>query len=192
MANRELAPWTRGGGATPYARDPFSLFRYEMDRLFDDFFAPAEGRSFAAPRAGEGGAQAMLRPSIDVDESEKAYTVTAELPGLGEDDVELNLAENTLTLSGEKRAEREETEGGRRWTERSYGRFSRTIPFPTEVDADKVEARFKNGVLTVTLPKNEKARDKTRRIEVRADNGGGEAKASDAGQTSAAPGGAAR
>lgn len=163
MNNRDLTPWSRGV-PTSFA-DPFSSFRREMDRLFDDFFAPAgEGRSFGAPTQATA---ALLRPSIDVEETEQSFVVSAELPGLSEQDIELNLHENALTISGEKRSERKEEKGGRRYAERSFGRFERTIPFPSEVDADRVDASFKNGVLTVTLPKNEKARDKTRRIEVR-------------------------
>jgi len=171
MANRDLTPWNRGGGLTPLGRDPFSSFRSEIDRLFDDFFAPVagEGRNFAP--SGQPAAAALVRPNIDVDETDQAYRVTAELPGLTEKDVELNLRENTLTISGEKRSEHEEERGGRRYSERSFGRFERTIPFPHEVNADRVDATFQNGVLTITLPKDEKARDKTRRIEVRAQGG---------------------
>jgi len=168
MANRELTPWSRGG-LTPFGRDPFSSFRHEMDRLFDDFFAPATGEGRNAAASGQ--AAALVRPNIDVDETDQAYRVSAELPGLTEKEVELNLRDNTLTISGEKRLEREEEKGGRRYAERSFGRFERTIPFPVEVDADRIDAVFRNGVLTVTLPKNEKAQDKTRRIEVRSQGG---------------------
>ena len=161
MANRELTPWTGGRGLAPFGRDPFTSFRHEMDRLFDDFFAPAEPRSFG----GNGGA--LLRPSVDVAETEQAYTVTAELPGLEQKDVELNLRDNALILSGEKRQESHDENGGRTYTERSFGRFERVIPLPEEVDADRVEANFKNGVLKVTLPKNPKAQDKARRIEIK-------------------------
>jgi HSP20 family protein len=161
MANRELTPWTGGRGLSPFGRDPFTSFRHEMDRLFDDFFTPTEQRSFG------GDAGVTLRPSVDVAETDQAYTVTAELPGLEQKDVELNLRDNALTLSGEKRQESHEENGGRSYTERSFGRFERVIPLPEEVDADRVEANFKNGVLKVTLPKNPKARDKTRRIEIK-------------------------
>ena len=161
MANRELTPWTGGRGLSPLGRDPFTSFRHEMDRLFDDFFAPAEQRSFG------GGNGVTLRPSVDVAETDQAYTVTAELPGLEQKDVELNLRDNALTLSGEKRQESREENGGRSYTERSFGRFERVIPLPEEVDADRVEANFKNGVLKVTLPKNPKAQDKARRIEIK-------------------------
>ena len=168
MANRDLTPWRRGG--TPaLGGDPFAGFRREMDRLFDDFFAPAETRSFASPAHAE----RALMPSIDIDESEAAYTVTAELPGIDPKDVELDLRDNALAIRGEKRSERNEDDGGRRYAERSYGRFERVIPLPAEVDAEKVEASYENGILKVVLPKNPRARDKTRRIEIRGAAGNG-------------------
>lgn len=161
MANRELTPWTGGRGLAPFGRDPFASFRHEIDRLFEDFLAPIEQRTFG----GDGGA--LLRPSVDVAETDQAYTVSAELPGLEQKDVELNLRDNALTLSGEKRQETSESNGGRSYTERTFGRFERVIPLPQEIDADNVAATFKNGVLKVTLPKNPKAQDKTRRIEIK-------------------------
>lgn len=160
MANRDLTPWTGGRGLSPFGRDPFTSFRREMDRLFDDFFVPTEQRSF-------GGDGATLRPSVEVAETDQAYTVTAELPGLEQKDVELNLRDNALILSGEKRQETNQDNGGLSYTERSYGRFERILPFGEEVDPDHIEAKFKNGVLTVTLPKNPKAKEKARRIEIR-------------------------
>ena len=179
MANRDLSPWSRGTGLSPLGgRDPFGSFRREMDRLFDDFFAPVEGRSFAGqPATRNGGAMAALWPSLDVDETDQAYVVTAELPGLDAKDVQLDLKDNALTLSGEKRSEHKEENGGRRYSERSFGRFERTIPFPAEIDADKVEARCANGVLTITLPKNAPARDQARRIQIQGANGEGAAAA---------------
>jgi HSP20 family protein len=165
MPNRELTPWTGSRGLTPFSRDPFTSFRREVDRLFDDFFSPVEARSFAAPAAAT--RAAAVWPSIDVNETDQAYVVTAEAPGLEDKDVELNLRDNVLTISGEKRQEHKEEDRGRTYAERFYGRFQRTIPFDAEVDADKVQATFKNGVLTVNLPKNPQARDKTRKIEIK-------------------------
>jgi HSP20 family protein len=163
MPHRNLAPWAPSRGLTPLGRDPFTSFRRQMDRLFDDFFAPFEST------AGEGAALAPIGrwPSLDVDETDQAYKVTAELPGLEQKDVEVNLRDNVLTISGEKREERNEGEGGRHYTERTFGRFERAIPFNVEIDADKVQAKFKNGVLTIELPKNPKAREKMHRIEVK-------------------------
>jgi HSP20 family protein len=163
MANRDLAPWGRSRGISPLTRDPFTSFRREVDRLFDDFFNPAEARSFGSPPA----LAAAVWPSLDVDETEQGYRVTAELPGLDLGDVQLNLSDNVLTISGEKRSETRDEKGGRTYSERSYGRFQRAIPLDAEIDADKVEARFKNGVLTVELPKNPRAQDKTRKIDIK-------------------------
>lgn len=162
MANRDLAPWTGSRGLTPLERDPFTSFRRQMDRLFDDFFAPMETRSFAAPASSR-----VSWPSVDVHETDQAYKVTAELPGLEQKDVEVTLRDNALMISGEKRQEHKEEDGGRTYAERTFGHFQRIIPLEAEVDADKVRASFKNGVLTVEAPKNPAARDKTRRIEIR-------------------------
>jgi HSP20 family protein len=178
MANRELTPRTsgyssRGTGLTSFGGvDPFASFRREMDRLFDDFFTPAEPRSFAAQGGGSGRGLGVW-PSLEVSETEQAYTVSAELPGLDPKDVQIELRDNALTISGEKRSERNEEDGGRRYSERSFGRFERTVPLEAEVDADKVEASCQNGVLKITLPKNAQARDKTRRIEIKGRDGAG-------------------
>jgi HSP20 family protein len=173
MANRDLTPWSRATGLTSFGgRDPFMNFRREMDRLFDDFFAPAETRSFAA---GQSPTTQTLSawPRIDVQEGDQAYTITAEVPGMDPKDVQLDLRENALIISGEKRAERNEEAQGRRYSERSYGRFERVIPFESEIDTDRVEATCSNGVLTITLPKAAQARDRTRRIEVKPQAEGG-------------------
>lgn len=97
-------------------------------------------------------------PRIDVVEREGEYLVTAELPGLEEKDFQLEVHGNALTLTGEKRVEREEERKGWRWSERSYGSFRRSIQLPDHVAADKASAAFRNGVLTITLPKAEHAR----------------------------------
>ncbi|HUO88950.1 MAG TPA: Hsp20/alpha crystallin family protein [Rhizomicrobium sp.] len=159
MANRELSPWRGGQVGWPF--EPFSSFRQEIDRLFDDFFAPSRG--VAAP-GGNGG---MLRPSIEMTEDDKAYHVTAELPGLDMKDINLDLRENTLSISGEKKSEKTEQGEGTHYSERTYGRFERMIALPDEVDADKVDAHFKNGVLTIDLPKNPRAVEKARKIEIK-------------------------
>lgn len=161
MPNRDIAP-RREPRLSPFAADPFTALRRDMSRLVDDLWSPAEPRAFAPPASGG------VWPSLEVKETDQAYEVTAELAGLEQKDVQLELRDNILTLSGERRDERREGDGGRFYTERTYGRFGRTIPFDHEVDPDKVEATFRNGVLNISLPKNPRARDKTRRIEVKA------------------------
>lgn len=162
MPNRDLAPWTRSRGIAPFARDPFTSFRQQIDRLFDDFLTPFDSTRGLTTEQDGG-----VWPSVDVEETDKAYKVTVELPGMEQKDVEVTLRDNALIISGEKRREHKEENGGRTYAERSFGRFMRSIPLDTEVDADKVQAKFKNGILAVELPKNPAARDKTRRIEVK-------------------------
>ncbi len=164
MSISDLTPWTGGRTLTPMTsvgRDPFNTFRRQMDRLFDDYFTPAEARTF-----GVGGAGVAMAPVVDVHESDKTITVTAELPGLDQKDVEIKLRDDALILRGEKRDEQKLDGGGRAYTERTFGRFERIIPLTAEVDPDKTRAVFKNGVLTVELPKNAKAQDLARRIEI--------------------------
>ena len=128
------------------AGDPFG----SLDRAFEGLWRSA-GPATAAPPAG-------FAPRIDVVEREAEYLVTAELPGLEDKDFQLEVHGNVLTLSGEKRAEHEGERNGWRWSERAYGSFRRSIQLPVEVASDKASAAFRNGVLTVTLPKAEHAR----------------------------------
>lgn len=158
MPNRGLTPRNDSEDMSLPAHDPFLVFRREIDQQFDSFFAPVEGRT------GEGGSLAAW-PRIDVHESEAAYTVIAELPGLEAKDVDLNLRDNSLTFSGQKRQEEKSEQGGRMWVERSFG--ERTIPFDNEINAEGIEASCKNGVLTVILPKSEQAQDRTRKVEIK-------------------------
>ena len=161
MSVRDLIPWGRSNTRAPSVyrdddRSPFLSLHREMNRMFDDFFRDFDMR---LPMATGG-----QWPQLDVAETDKEVTVTAELPGMEEKDVELLLEDGVLTLKGEKRAETEDND--RQFSERYYGRFERRIPLDAEVQADKIEARFKNGVLTVTLPKDPEAQPKARRIAI--------------------------
>lgn len=120
-----------------------------LDRVVDGFW---RGLGSNAP------AQAGFAPRIDVVEREGEYLVTAELPGLEEKDFHLEVHGSALTLSGEKRVEREEERKGWRWSERACGSFRRAIQLPDDVASDKASATFRNGVLAITLPKAEHAR----------------------------------
>jgi HSP20 family protein len=163
MTFRDLIPWGRSHETAPVAyrdRDPFLALHREVNRLFDDVF-----RSFDRPfRDGHLAAFSDAWPSIEVSDDDKEIRVVAELPGLEERDVEVLLDNGVLTLRGEKKAEVEDRD--RRFSERFYGRFERRIRLDDEIDEDNVSASFRNGVLTVRLPKTEKARSKTRRIAI--------------------------
>jgi len=135
---------------------PLSTFQREMNRLWDSFFS--EG----APWQGE------WAPTVDVSETEGSVVVKAEVPGMERDDIEVSLTGDTLTIQGEKKDERKESKGSYRLVERRYGTFSRTIPVPQGIEADKVTAEFKNGVLTINLPKTEETRTKKIQIQEKA------------------------
>jgi HSP20 family protein len=161
MALSDLIPWSQGRNvpARTDATEPFVSLHREMNRLFDDFW-----RGFGAGLPGPG--QAVAWPNVEIGETEKEVQVTAELPGLDDKDVELLLADNVLMLRGEKKGGTEDKV--RHVSERFYGRFERQIPLGVEVEQDKVMANFRNGVLTVTLPKAPNAQAKAKRIPVNA------------------------
>lgn len=168
MAMRRLLPSLWGAPAVPAGQEsahPFSALQQEMNRMFDDFFQGAAVSPFPAA----GGRTGMFHPSVDVREGEKEIVVQAELPGLDEQDVELLLEESSLVLKGEKKLEKEDQGKGYHYVERACGSFHRVIPLPRGLDAKKAEARFKNGVLTVTLPKLEPAKAKEKRIAIQSE-----------------------
>ena len=110
----------------------------------------------------------MTAPAVDVAETEKAYEITAELPGLDGKNVEVKFADGILTIKGEKQEEKEEKKKDYYLSKRSYGSFQRSFQVPDSVDPDKIEASFKNGVLTVTLPKNADSQKTAKKITVKA------------------------
>jgi HSP20 family protein len=140
--------------------NPLLALQRDMSRLFDEFW-----RGFDLP-APFGEAWGSFTPRVDVEETDTEVRVTAELRGLEEKDLEVHLTDDALVLEGEKREDHEDEKQG--WRERSFGRFEGSIPLPCEVDADHVSAQFKNGVLTVLLPKSPGARERSKRIQITA------------------------
>jgi HSP20 family protein len=161
MAIRDLIPWNKNQqlATTGDAYDPFLTLHREMNRLFDDVF-----RGFG--NFGRVGASLMEGrfswPRIELDETDKTVTVSAELPGLNEKDVQVEIANGVLSIRGEKQSE---TDNGGRYSERYYGSFERRIPLE-DVQEDKAEANFRNGVLTVSLPKTEQPAQSVKRIAI--------------------------
>jgi HSP20 family protein len=155
--------------STPQAWNPFQNLREEIDRLFDDFGLGQPLRrslSAAEPLFRRGLTRATL-PAVDVVESEKAYEITAELPGMDDKNIEVKVADGRLTIKGEKQEEKEEKEKDYYLHERRFGSFERSFDVPESVDTDKIEASFKKGVLTVTLPKKPEAQKPAKKIEVK-------------------------
>ena len=170
MAVRDLIPWGRSRSSVPSMApsdevSPFVALHREMNRLFDDVFNRFDaGVPSLLGRTGLGASW----PSLEVNASDNEVRVSAELPGMDEKEVEVLVDSDVLTIRGEKKSESEDQ--GRRFSERYYGRFERSIALPYEVDEEKAEASFKNGVLTVTIPKSATAKDTAKRITINAES----------------------
>ncbi|MGQ9608670.1 MAG: Hsp20/alpha crystallin family protein [bacterium] len=138
-----------------------ATIRDEMNRLFDEFFS-----GFPFPERRRGLMEGEWAPTVDVAETDENIVVTAELPGVKQNDVEITVVDDVLTLKGEKKEEKEIKKENYHRIERSYGSFQRSITLPTGVQADKAKATYKDGVLTVTIPKVEEAKPKSIKINV--------------------------
>ncbi|HAY21302.1 MAG TPA: molecular chaperone [Desulfobacterales bacterium] len=142
--------------------EPFrevSRLRREMDRVFEDFFGPR--RWGLIPWEGE------WTPAMDVAETDEQVVVKAEIPGIEPKEINISLTGDVLTVKGEKKSEREEKKENYHLVERSYGAFSRSVTLPAAVDADKIDAKYEKGVLTITCPKKEAVKPK--QIEIKAE-----------------------
>jgi HSP20 family protein len=156
---------TQSRQVAPRYSDPFGTLRSEMDRLFDSFmgglptfpsmFGPSGTRGFA------------LSPSMDVKETDKEILVETELPGLGEKDISLTVQNGILTIQGEKKLDYDEEKENYHVMERRYGSFQRSLRLPETVDDTKIDARFDNGVLKVTLPKRPELTREQRKIAIK-------------------------
>jgi HSP20 family protein len=155
------------------ARRPFESLRHEMDRLFEDFDrsfwgAPFRRQALDIEPFWRREMAWSKSPAVDIVEKPTAYEIIAELPGIDEKNIELKLANGNLTIRGEKQEEKEEKRKDYYLRERHFGSFERSFGMPDGVDADKIEARFNKGVLTVTLPKKPEAQKAEKKIEVKA------------------------
>jgi HSP20 family protein len=170
MAITDLIPWKKDETSVPVRRgqgeETFLDLRKQMNRLFDEFFERPFGLS---PFFGDSTLWGDFAPHMDVSETDKEIIISAELPGAEPEDIHITLDRNILTISGEKRAEKEE--GGKRFyrVERSYGSFRRSILLPEGVDEDQIDASYKRGVLKVNLPKTARAQKKRKRITIKTD-----------------------
>jgi HSP20 family protein len=156
-----LRPFGRKSEVALSDNDPFSAFRREMDRLFESF-----GRDLGWP--GGDVRTTAAAPSIDVSETESELRIDADLPGVEEKDVDVMISDNVLTIKGEKKAEKEEKKKDFHVVERSYGSFSRSLTLPFAADPSKAKATFKNGVLSISLPKPPEVKAKAKKIAISA------------------------
>ena len=180
MTLKEIVPWRWGGLRRWDDEDrPFESFLKEMDslhrdmdRLFEDFWKGSGRLSMMTtpwqPMTRSPWEHSEVMPRIDETEDEKAFHIRVELPGMDQDDVDITLSNNVLTIRGEKKREEEEKGKDFYRKERSFGTFRRSLPVPSEVDEKGIEASFKKGILYVELPKTEAARKKVTHIDVKA------------------------
>jgi len=161
MADKSL---TQGGSGRSV--DPFSRFRNEMERFFDSF----NGGGLFPRNAFETGSlrDSFVVPQLDVRETDKAFVVTAELPGIDEKEIDVTLADGLLTLRGEKKSEKSSEKDSLHVTERRYGSFQRVLRLPEGIDEEKVNASFDKGVLRVEVPKSAAALKSPKKIQIAA------------------------
>jgi HSP20 family protein len=168
MAMGELIPWRWGGLRRLEEDQTFDSFRREMEALhrnIDRMFANVwSGPSLL----GETWTTRDVVPKLDVTEDDKGFNVTVELPGMDEKDVAVSVADRVLTIRGEKKEEKEKKDKEVYRRERAYGSFRRVMELPADVDAEKIEASFRKGVLTIALPKTKEAQAKVKQIPVKA------------------------
>lgn len=152
--------------------DTFSAFRKEIDHLFERFSGTTSPFDKSWPSVGlrglpfEGIGESFLVPDVDIHENDKQLTLTAELPGLEEKDMELTLKDGIPTLKGEKKCEFEDMKDDTHMLERSYGKFVRSFTLPTSVDQNKLKARFDKGLLKITMPKRKEANKDEKKIPI--------------------------
>lgn len=144
--------------------NPIVAFQDEMNKLFSDFFGDVSLPSWFRPSRE---AAFAVSPAMDVTENDKEFKITAELAGLEAKDVQISTAEGYVTIKGEKKQESKEEREGYFRQERSYGSFQRVVALPDTANLDKAEASFKNGVLTLSIPKKAGAQSKERKIEIK-------------------------
>ena len=149
-----LIPWRE--------RHPLADLRDEIDNLFDNFFGRGRGKEIEAWQGAS-----LRSPAVDMEETDKEIVVKAEMPGLDPKDFQISLTENTLTIKGERKEEKEEKKKNYHMVERRYGSFYRSIPLPCPVKGDKVEANYNKGILEINLPKAEPAKSKQITVNVK-------------------------
>jgi HSP20 family protein len=167
MRVTDLIPWKHARGSEPAAsneRDPVAALHNDVNRAFADFV-----RMVGLPVAGWPAALADNGSGVQVDvaETDKELKVSAELPGIDEADIDVRVSDGMLMISGEKKADRKVDDNGYILHERSFGRVERALPLPDGIDADAAQATFKNGVLTVAIPKTTQGQNGAKRIPVR-------------------------
>ncbi|NJN44443.1 MAG: Hsp20/alpha crystallin family protein [Anaerolineae bacterium] len=186
MSLTSILPWKRGNDSLPGKKLPiqrdsdivdtseypqassFLSLNNQINRLFDDFWRnPFSMRPFDVLDRMLPATWGSFNPSVDISESDKEIKLEAELPGMDENNIEISISNDVLTIKGEKQEESERKDRNFYFTERSYGSFIRQFALPGGVDEDKIEATFKKGVLTVSMPKRPEVVEQRKRISIK-------------------------
>jgi HSP20 family protein len=179
QSSRQLAETGRRAGrqvADAWGRslDPFFAFQHEVDRWFDDMWRQFTGAGMPSPLRTARPLSTMSSPAplfgippADLKETEQAYQLAVELPGLSREDIDLQLRDDLLIIRGHKAEESEDAKANYRFAERRFGRFERAFPIPDDVDPSGVDANFRDGVLRISLPKRPEAAQRTSKIEIK-------------------------
>ena len=160
---------TGGQGLSGYGLSPFRMLdevRRDMDEVFGSYLGALTGEE---GQQGQGGIRSSFVPEIDIDRDGDSYVISVEAAGVSPDDMNVEVEDGVLTISGEKREERQAEDGARR--ERRYGRFSRSIRLADDIDPENISARHEHGVLTISLPKRALPGEQKKRIEIQASGG---------------------
>lgn len=157
-------PVTREGGSQAVSQDPVMDLHSRMDQLFNDFY-----RQFGLPQwpaLDSGFTGDFFRPSVDIKESDGQYTLHVDMPGVEKDDVKVEVDGDALIIHGEKHQERDDSDDNYHFVERRYGAFQRILDLPADAKPDDLQAKFRNGVLTITIARDPEQAGGARRIEV--------------------------
>lgn len=171
MAIGEIVPWRWGGLRRLQEDRGFESFRTDMESLhrsLDRLFESAWSGGFSPSLLSETWPKGEIVPRVDVTQDDKTFHVTMDLPGMTEKDVSVSLTERVLTIRGEKKEEKEAKDKEVYRRERAFGSFRRAFELPSDVDAGKIDAKFRNGVLTIDLPRTKEAQDRVKEIPVKA------------------------
>lgn len=147
--------------------NPIMRLHREMDRLFDDVFRGLGISLFRSEMFSPLNDAGLLKPQVDIGASDKEYTITVEVPGVDEKDVNVEIADNAMRISGEKKQEKEENDKNYYRIERSYGVFQRVLSLPEDADQDGIKAAFKNGVLTIKMPRKSLPKSHVKKIAIK-------------------------
>jgi len=172
MALKDIIPWGKKSNEVKDVRpelSPFDSLHREINRVFDHFFEDF-GLPYRSPlyeRSLSSDFYKSFSPKFNINETDKEIEIEVELPGMTEEDVKVDLHDGVLTIQGEKKFQKEDKKDNYHLVEHSYGKFQRSVRLPEGIKEDQIEAKMKNGIMQILIPKDEKVQSKVKRIEIK-------------------------